>query len=385
MNNDVFKLDEYLLEKYGYTFTDYNDLAKQDFVEFEGIGANSLFWITIKGEKYLFKKIEPGRGEYTWLGELLSKKIADLLGIPAAEYTVCKLKDSYGILSKKFTLDNETIILGAQIIQEVLNKYPYLKAGAKTVLDDDEFIDIYNVPKDIVDMDPDHRFEYLHNNLNNLEELWSIIEIYLNLHNFDLDYLKPIMEYLTTLYMFDTFTIQGDRHMGNWAIVLVKNPDETLSIKTPKVFDNSASFNLWRYNERQPKFYGLLESLINNPNNPKTKEGFINFLFTDKLLLTPSEDAIKKAKKKKREANTAVLDYFLNVSDSTYQEIFINYFQILKNANIMQLLEEIEKEQHITIPEDAKQYACDIMKYNLLLIEERLMELKKESGRGLSE
>lgn len=382
---DTFRLDDYLLQEYGYTFTDYTDLAKQDFVEFEGIGSNSLFWIKINGEKYLLKKIEPGRGEYTWLGELLSKKIADILNIPAATYTVCRLKDTYGILSKKFTLDNETIVLGAQIIQEVLNKYPYLKDGAKTVLDDEDFIDIYNVPQDIVSMDPDHRFEYLHNNLNNLEELWSIIEIYLNIHGFDLDYLKPIMEYLTKLYMFDTFTIQGDRHMGNWAIVLVKDKNDSLTIKIPKVFDNSASFNLWKFDERKDKFYSLVEDITNKPDNERTKETFINFLYTDRLLLTPSEDAIKRAKKKKRIPNTEMLDYFLKASDSSYQNLFEQYFETLKNTDLMEILKEIEEEQHIIIPDDVKQYTCDIMKHNLLLIEEHLMRLKKGSGRGLNE
>ncbi len=383
MDNEVFRLDEYLLKTYGYTFTDFNDLAKQDFVEFEGIGANSLFWITINGQKYLFKKIESGFGEYTWIGELLSKKIADLLGIPCAEYTICRLNDCYGILSKKFTLENETLILGAQIIQEVLNKYPYLKDKTKTVLDDEDFINLYNVPDAIIKMPLEYKFEYLHNNLNNLEQLWSIIEMYLNIHNLDIDYQRPIMEYLTQLFMFDVLTLQTDRHMGNWSIILIKNKDGSLSLRTSDVFDNATSFNLWRYGERRSKFYGVLDSIVNYPDNKKAKEGFTNFLYLDKLLLTPSEDAIRNAKKKKREPATKLVEYFLKVSDSTYVNLFNEYFQKVKNADILGLLEEIEQEQHIEIPEDAKEYICDVMKYNILLIEESINKVLKESGRGL--
>lgn len=133
--NQMLDLEIYLKTQYNYQFVDMEDLLKQPFIEYEGIGANSLLWIKINGEKYLFKEF----AGYEWLGEIISEKIANHLGIPCAEYTICKLKNKYGILSKKFTKKNETIILGAQIIQEVLDKYPYLKEKNGKILDDEKF------------------------------------------------------------------------------------------------------------------------------------------------------------------------------------------------------------------------------------------------------
>ena len=384
--DDIFRLDEYLFNKYHYRFNgDYQDLSDQSFIQYESIGANSVVWLNIEGDDYLVKRIDNGRGRYAWLGELLSQKIAEVLGIPTAEYRVCRLGDDIAIMSKKFTKENETIILGAHIIQEAINRYPYLRDDANHVLEDDDFIDIYNIPEGVLTMDERHRYEYLHNNLNNLEELWSIVDIYLRLNYFDPNYLNMIMDYLVRLFMFDCLTIQGDRHMGNWAIVVIKNPDGSKSIRVPELFDNSASFNLWEYDIKRPKFYRFLEDYQKRPDNKRTKENIINALYANRLLLTPSEDAIKNVKKRKREPNNKVLEYFLTISDSDTIRTFKRYYDTLLSTDIGSLLKAIEDEQHIKIDEDVKKYIIDIIRENMNLLGECLKTLSIENGRGLSE
>ncbi len=88
MNERVFNLDNYFFEKYGYKITGRDDLLTQKFIEYENTGANALFWLYIDENKYLFKEV-PDEGEYLWLGELLSKEIANILNIPCAEYKLC--------------------------------------------------------------------------------------------------------------------------------------------------------------------------------------------------------------------------------------------------------------------------------------------------------
>lgn len=88
MDNSVFNLNDYFFLKYGYKVKDTSDLLKQKFIEYENTGANALFWIHIGEDKYLFKEL-PNDGKYLWIGELLSKEIADILGIPCAEYKLC--------------------------------------------------------------------------------------------------------------------------------------------------------------------------------------------------------------------------------------------------------------------------------------------------------
>lgn len=380
MNDNIFNLNNYFFEKYGYKLESIEDLLTQKFIEYENTGANALFWVYIEEDKYLFKEL-PKDGEYLWLGELLSKEIADILNMPCAEYKLCKLGNKFGILSKKFTKKNETIILGAQIIQEVLDKYPWLKKDS--LLEDNDFIELYNIPAAIINMNNEsQQTKYLYNNLNNLEQLWSILDIYLMLHQQDNKSLNLIMNYLFQTYIFDLITLQGDRHMGNWGII--ENQSSKV-ISIPCLFDNGTSFNLWKLKSKEKIFYNALKVYKENPNREKIKNQFISTLYKDKMLLTCSEDAITNAKAKKREHNLKVFEYFLKTSDQIYINIARTYIEKIKNVPIGRLLTKIEKEQHIEIPENIKSYVTDVMKWNLYFLEEKILEYSKEKGRGKSE
>lgn len=378
--NNIFDLNAYFLTKYGYKMDSIDDLLKQKFIEYENTGANALFWIRIDDNKYLFKEL-PDEGEYLWLGELLSKEIADILNIPCAEYKLCKLGKKYGILSKKFTKKNETIILGAQIIQEVLDKYPWLTQNS--LLEDNEFVELYNVPSAIIHMDNEkQQTKYLYNNLNNLEQLWSILDIYLVLHKQDSKNLSFIMNYLIQMFIFDLIVLQGDRHMGNWGIIENQN-SKTISI--PPLFDNSTSFNLWKFKTKEQNFYTNLKSYESHPNKEKVKNQFISTLYKDKMLLIGSEDAIINAKAKKRETNLKVFEYFLKNSDQIYINLAKHYIDKIKYVSINDLLTKIENEQRVTIPDNVRNYVIDVMKWNLYFLDELVLTYSKEQGRGKNE
>lgn len=378
INNNVFSLDQYIKEKYHYKYETLDQLLTKSFIEYESTGSNALFWITIDNEKYLFKEINGG--EYSWLGELLSKEFADILGIPCAEYRLCKLGNKYGILSKKFTKKNETIILGAQIIQEVLDKYPYLKEDS--LLEDTEFLELYNIPNPIIEMERKHRLKYLYNNLNNLEQLWSIIEIYLDLNKKGKENLDLIMDYLVQIFMFDLLTLQADRNIGNWGII--KNQDSG-AVTVPPLFDNNASFNLWDLDKKIKNFYLELNNYLTYPQNPKIKEIFINVLYKDRMLLTPSEDAIINARRKTREKNLVLLEYFLKYSTPEYISIFNNYIEKLKQISIIDILTQIEVQQQVIIPDNIKKFLTDEINWNLYFLEEKVKNYSKEQGRGINE
>lgn len=374
MNDNVFNLNDYFFEEYGYKVENIENLLTQKFIEYENTGANALFWIYLGEDKYLFKEL-PDNGEYIWLGELLSKEIADILNIPCAEYKLCKLGDKFGILSKKFTKNNETIILGAQIIQEVLDKYPWLKKDS--LLEDNDFIKLYNIPSAIIKMNNEiQQTRYLYNNLNNLEQLWSILDTYLKLNQKDNKNLNLIMNYLFQTFIFDLITLQIDRHIGNWGIV----ETEDSKIFTPPLFDNGASFNLWKLNSKEKIFYDNLKAYKENQKKEKVKNQFISTLYKEKMLLTCSEDAITNAKAKKREHNLKVFEYFLKTSDQIYINLAKSYIEKIKNVSINDLLAKIEKEQNVIIPKNIKLYLEDIMKWNLYFLEEKILEYSKEKG-----
>lgn len=379
IKENVLDLENFFQKEYNYTFKDFADLLSQPFIKYEGTGKFAIFWIKINNQEYLFKRIEDN--DYTWLGELLSKEIADILEIPCAEYTLCKLDNKLGILSKKFTKKNESIILGAQIIQEALDKYPYLKA--KYLLDDKDFLTSYNIPEDILAMERKYKVRYLHNNLNNLEQLWSLIPIYLELNHLDKKYTTKIMEYLVNMFMFDVLTMQADRHIGNWGIIINQDTNE---ISTSYLFDNSASFGIGdkELEERIQIFYQALNSYQNNKSE-KEKKKFLNTFYKNRLLLTPSEDAIKSAKLRKRENNIEVMDYFLRVSSEECIALFQEKLNKLKNTSIASLLEKIEIEQKISIPNNIKQYLIDTIYLNLYLLEEKINTYQIKQGCGRNE
>jgi len=374
---NIFDLEKHFKENYNYQFVDMADLLKQPFVEYEGTGANAVFWINIDGEKYLFKNIK--ENDFTWFGELISKEIADILEIPCAEYKVCKLKDTFGILSKKFTKINETIILGAQLIQESLDKYPYLKNDE--ILKDEEFLNLYNIPENILGLERKIRLKYIFNNLNNIEELFSLIDIYFDIHSINKNKIQTIINYLVQLFLFDVITFQADRHIENWGII--KNQD-TLEISTCHLFDNSASYGLWESNleKRINTFYNSLND-FQRLNTEKQRKQFINTFYKDRLLLTPSEEAIKNAKARKRANNLEVIEYFLKYSSEEYINLFNNYLEKMKNTNFENIITKIEQNQNVILPNELKKYIIDVNNWNLYFLEEKLnIQLKKGRGRN---
>lgn len=378
-NEKVFDLIEYFKVQYNYEFINIEDLLLQPFIQYEGTGANALFWININNTKYLFKCVNPN--ENCWLGELLSKEFADILGIPCAEYQLCKLGNQYGILSKKFTKENEAIVLGAHIIQETLDKYPYLKNN--TLMDDQKFLELYNIPNSILNFENRTKLKYVYNNLNNLEQLWSILDIYLNIKKISKDKLKEIMDYLLKTFMFDLITMNADRHIENWGIVENQITEE---IRIAELFDNSTSFGVWdpQLDKRISNFYFLLDN-YKRLNTTKTENHFISFLYKDRLLLTPSEDAIKNAKARKRQTNLELLDYFLKISDNSSIELFVSYIDKIRNTSISNILEKIEKNQNIIIDNNIKSYLNDSIHYNLYYLDQKIKLFQMQQGRGKNE
>jgi hypothetical protein len=379
MKKNFFDLKSYFKNNYDYDYKNLEELLLEPFIAYEATGAHALFWIKDNDKKYLFKELD--KNDYAWLGEVLAKKVADALGIPCAKYQVCFLEDKLGILSEKFTKKNETIILGAQIIQESLDKYPWLKE--KSLLQDTEFLENYNVPNVILSMDNKNRLKYLYNNLNNLEQLWSIVDICLKLHNLESkENLQMIMDYLIRVFFFDILTFQCDRHAGNWGVIYNL---ETGKIDVPYLFDNSASFTLLDRNlkSRMNNFYISEKNYLNDPN-VKRKEFFINNIYKDRMLLTASENDITNVKARKRRNNLEILDYFLKYSDDEFINLFNSYLEKFKKIDFRKYLNDIEIEQKMTIPEEIKTYITDLEKWNLFFLEEKINIYKKSKGSGLN-
>ena len=368
----IINIDKFFLEKYNYVYTNYEDLVKQPFIEYEGVGANAICWIKDGLDRYLFKEIK--QYPYCWLSEVLSEKIAKILDIPCADYRYATLGNKKGILTKNFLKDDETLILGAQIIQEVLNKYPYLKEN--DIFNDKNFLNMYRVPTNILSYDNINRIKYIHNNLNNIEEVWSLLDVYLTIHDIPKDNLENIIDYLVKMYFFDLITFQKDRHITNWGIIKLENMD---IVKPSVLFDHSASFGLVDKNleQRIENFYRNLDAYLKY-HSEGTKQNFISVLYKDRMLFTPSEDAIINAKYRKRQNNLETFSYFLEVSTSNSIESIKEYMEILNNLDIKDILDEIENFYNIKIDSKIYNYVADMFSYNIYFLNQKIKKYERK-------
>lgn len=141
-------IDEVLKEKYNYNFTFLDDLKNQPFGNVEPNGKFALVWITVDGEKYLFKKFN--NPKYDIWGELLSQKIAQFMGIECAEYRAASLGGTQGLLTKNFLKENERLKLGSEILSDFFKNYPWNKYE-DNILMDDMFRELYQIDEDLTD------------------------------------------------------------------------------------------------------------------------------------------------------------------------------------------------------------------------------------------
>lgn len=366
-------LEDFFKEAYQYTYKSREDLLLQPFAEYEGVGATSLVWIYDGNDRYLLKKVN--ENEYTWLGELLSNKIAKFLHRPCATYRLATLEGKKVILSKDFLKEKETLILGVQIVQEVLNHYPYAKDNK--IFSDEKFLELYAVPKNILGFDATLKNKYLHNNLNNLEQMWSILSLYCDLKKIPSDLIPSLMDSLTQTFLFDVYTFQADRHIQNWGFIQEKKGEQIL-LKPNILFDQAASFGLYNkdLDKRIKDVYDRLH-IYQKFQTEKAKENFINILYKDRLLLTPSEDAIINAKSRKRQNNLQVFSYFLEVSSSEMRQKVEEEIEALEQHGMTNFLKEIMEENEITIDPNVVQYLETTFSYHLFYLKEKVKKYQR--------
>ena len=366
----IICLEQFFLDKYHYQYIDNEQLVSQPFIEYEGVGATAMFWIKDGDTKYLYKEVEDG--SYAWLGEILSSEIAKILNIPCAEYRLVTLNGTVGILSKNFLKENQTLVLGAEIIQRVLDKYPYLKG--KSVFDDELFLELYNIPENLMKVKWEHRRKYLLNNLNNIEQIWSILDIYCDLQHIKKDNLALNMNHLVKVFFFDLLTLQADRHIENWAFLEINREGESMLIPSP-LFDQAASFGLVCHNfdKRVQNFFNSLEN-YQRVGHEKSEQQLISNLYKERLLLTPSEDAIINAKERRRKNNLEVLNYFLEVSDFDDINTLLGYIETLENIGMENIIESIESFYNISIDPKVHKFICDIYSFNLKFLKRNIYQ-----------
>lgn len=348
----LLKLEELFKKVYNYEFTNYDELLKQDFISFEGNGVTSKFWFAFQGEEYLFKEMD----EAGVLGELLSFKLTKIMNIPCADYRACTINGSLGVITKKVYRKDETLVLGAQIIQEYLNKM-FPGKNIFDLLQDKSFREQYSIPDNILDIAPKIRLKYLFNDFNNLEQLWRISYNYFDKNTSNI---HMLMNYLIETFLFDIFTIQRDRHIENWGII--KNANNLYRVSP--LYDNAMGFGLTHDTTRRINKVLNNRHLIGEDNEYEFREIF----YSKSALLGCLEDDNKHQRN-----NIEMLKRFLEISDSCYVDMFYYFKEELSKVDILKLVQEIEEENGLIFSARLKEYISFVYYKNLEYIDEMLL------------
>ena len=303
--NGYLNLNHYFFKRLGREFVDLEDLYINGLIEYEPEGISNKFWIlSDEGEKIaLYKQNIPN--SYEAYAELLVEEIANIMDIPTAHYDLAMFNGNYGVISYSFTKGTSVDYSGFEVISEFY---------AMNLEDDPELSELYNI--DYVNDNIDDVCD----KLNNLQDIWSILE-----NRFKDDpnkdkIVKTIMDGLVSKLMLDIIVVGIDSHCDNWKII----DDEHFA----PVFDNSRSLGIYA------KFRG------SNVTNDRRLEDY-------KLLLTVDDEKINKP--------LEVLKYFLKISSSEYRDIFVEKINKLK-TNFDSIPLKIEERTNSLMPVDLKNY-----------------------------
>lgn len=366
MTNDSFiNLNELFEKEYQY---DKKDFFHQPFIELETMGKRKKFWFLYNNQKYLYKKADSNL--YEIYGELLSTIIASKINIPCASYMPAKFdyenekiddfKDSVGVITPNFLKEKERLVPIGEVIQQVLKDY------VNKDLDRQKLYDVNGLDlKDAIQK------------MNSLEDLWPIFDIYLEDYPNKHKFVKMLMEELVKIYFFDLITLQGDRHVWNFGIILGPN----YTVRMPPIYDNANMCNLNRP-KTMLEFSNLTKSKKNYIASKKAKvqKGIFNALYHSKLRLSGNaDDFLQRDNADKKKNQLESLQDFLSKSDSETSDLLYNYIVTLKNEGMESIINECEQTYGFTFKKELKEYLVTSMNMNL---DNMMNILTNEKGYG---
>lgn len=319
--NGYLDLDSYFFKKLGRKYTKLEDLYINGLIDYEPRSSGNTFWILSSNNHNklaLYKENNYQSGSYA---ELISEEIANVLKIPVAHYDLATFNGKEGVVSYNFDKENN-YLSGFDIIADFYEK---------NLEDDKERSELYGIDyyKDTIDDVSDK--------LNNLENVWSILEERLKGQPRKQYIVSSIINGLVGKLIFDILTVNIDGHSENWGII---------ENKLSPLFDNSRILNMHR-------------DIFKDKANLEDK----------RLLLSIDNSNIRKP--------LEVLDCFLKISSEEYKNMIIDKVNKLEN-NIDLIPTIIEKRTEHEMPREIKEYFLTTMHSHL----DKVNEVINKSNKG---
>lgn len=330
--NGYLDLNSYFIKRLGRPFKDKEDLYANGLIEIESIGRSEKFWILDENGDALalFKEpIDPRADEQ--YAELISEEVAKVLEMPTAHYDLATFDGAHGVISYNFVDKYDAYLAGFDIL---MNFYE------DKLEEDKEMCDLYNI--DFINDTIDDVFV----KLNNLEDVWTILEDRYKGHPNKQYIVSKIVDGLVNKLIFDILMVNVDDHVDNWGEL---DSLEHGKMTAPQ-FDNSRVINLHR-NILVEKF--VRESPIEEKN--------LNFIVSNNGIRKPLE----------------VLNYFLDVSSSEYLDMVKEKVNKLYD-NIEHIPFRIEERTEYPMPDYLRRYFCTTMYEHLDKVNEVIESKEKK-------
>lgn len=379
-------------------------LIQYNEAEVHGARKNK-FWFN--NYTWMYKEVDNDYNTYEEYAEIICYELSKLLSIRSAEYDLASFNGKKGVITRSVINDNEKLIHGTELLNEVYEDYFVLKQtlhksfknlleqyNIKTLeefhklpeqdkisfqeklmklynqscvnpedfindLDEININDLFNYCLELDGLYPDN-FVDMKNGIissNNLYDIWSAVEIYCKISGYTLD-TKSFMTDLTDMFVFDLITNQGDRHADNWGIVIDR---DTNIIKLASLYDNSGALSLNR--EKAIVNIDDFSKRLKIEKRPAKVKGIyakmketIEHSFSGVKIY--AEDVLERRK------NTKLIETYISDSSEEFQERLEEKLSLITDENIDMIFCEIESKTHQPIPDVVKNVTRQILMFN---------------------
>lgn len=322
--NGFIDLDEYFYEITGKYITDLDDLYSLGLADAENEGLYDKFWFSYNGDSVLYK--DTPYHSCAPYAELIAEELAKSVNIPTAHYDLATFRGRKGVISYQFYYPQINIVSGEDILSEYLGKYATEEGFCLNGIDTLEYSDAME-------------------EVNCLEHIWLALEERYKDRE-DRDILIPtLMTSIVDILIFDTITLQSDRHACNWCII--EDGDE---IRVAPIYDNCKLGNL----------------SVNNLLENSSKENVARLTADNNPTKGSSIEVIKR---------------FIELSSSIYHDRIINQLDTIETS-ITGAIENVESRVSSKMPIGAKEeYISDVLN-NINNIRGLIQPEFKEDGNG---
>lgn len=396
-------------------------------------GAREKFWCESVDGDFLYKKIV--QVSYEDYAEIIASEIANMIGLPCAEYDFAISDGKYGVISFDFVGENEELISGKEILEQVnqLHILPirnlcnkYVTFINKINLENDNkiskkdtlvnLIEIYNESilrsksldnylnllnlNNISETEIDFLIKKINEYFeelcilyeydfeewnrkkqvyvsNNLMDIWNLLDIYCKTNGYHIEKNENVMLDLVKMLLYDIILNQGDRHISNWSILRNTLTNE---IRLAPIYDNSKICKLYEEQTIIKQKASAIFSFNNKQMNDKKREAArvsINSQLNGQVeskLMVDFDDNLQKNNR------FEMLKKLFELSSEEVSDFARHMLNKLTFENIIELFESIEKKYCIKIPNEVKEVTLKVIDLNVNQINTILGLEEKDYG-----